>query len=138
MSPEVEIEHLLGAFAAAYAGRDLAAISALFAHDDAVVMYGTQKNLHLVGWAALRDSLQKQFAAVEQASLAHRDTHVRVLAGKRAASVATLLDYRAVISGASVEALGARATYALEQRGGRWRIVHMHWSYDRGEVLVRH
>lgn len=138
MSPEAEIEHLLRAFAAAYAGRDLAAISALFAHDDAVVMYGTQANLHFVGWAALEGSLQKQFAVVEQVSLAHRDTHVRVLAGERAASVATLIDYRAVISGAPVEAAGIRATYALEQRGEGWRIVHMHWSIARGEVLVKH
>lgn len=138
MSPEAEIEGFLRAFAAAYASRDLAGISALFAQDSGLVVYGTQANLHFVGWPAMEDSLRRQFAAIEEAVVTHRDTRVRVLAGGDAASVAALIDYRARIGGAPIDIRGARATYALERLDGLFRIVHMHWSLAHGAVLVEH
>lgn len=138
MSAEAEIEGVLRAFAAAYASRDLAALSALFAQDSGLVMYGTQANLHLVGWPAMEDSLRRQLAAIEDAIVTHRDMRVRVLAGGHAAAVASLVDYRARIGGAPFDIRGVRATYALERLDGLFRIVHMHWSIARGEVLVEH
>jgi uncharacterized protein (TIGR02246 family) len=134
---EAAVEDVLRDFASAYEHRDLAAMGELFAHDGDVVFYGTQANLHWFGWDALEGSLKKQFAVVERASLRYHDLRVRLL-GSDAACVAMLLDYDATISGAPVVARGIRVTGSLDRVAGRWRIVHMHWSIARPEVIVEH
>ena len=138
MSDEAAILDVMRAFAETYANHDLEGISALFARDDELVFYGTQENLHFVGWPALRRSIERQFGAVHEAKITYRETKVRVFGGGNAAVVATLLDMRSMIQGAPADFLGIRTTAALEQREGGWRIVHMHWSIPRAEVLVDH
>lgn len=138
MSQEAAIKAVLRDFACAYERRNLAAMRELFVHDDACIFYGTQANLHFVGWPAVEGSLVKQFAVLERVSLTYRETHIRIFAGESAACVATFVDYDATISGAPVIASGIRVTCSLDRGAAGWRIAQMHWSIARGEVIVDH
>jgi ketosteroid isomerase-like protein len=138
MSQDEIVKEVLRRFARAYERKDLPAMRELFAQDGGLVFYGTQANLHFVGWDAVEGSLRRQFAVLEAISLRYRDMHVRLLAGGGAACVATLLDYDATLSGAPLLAAGIRVTCSLDRAGDRFQIVHMHWSLARPEVLVQH
>lgn len=138
MSTEAEVEEVLRTFASRFESRDLPGISALFAQDDRFAMFGTQANLYIVGWPGMEASLKRQFEVLEDISLVHREARVRVLAGGEAASATALVSFRSRIGDERRDSDDVRATYTLERIDGRFRIVHIHWSVPRVEVLVRY
>lgn len=141
MDGEAQVRRVVDRFLRVFEERDLAALGELFARDEALVFYGTQVNLHFVGWDAFQDSFRRQFTTLTdiRIELDPGALEVRMLAGGRAACAATAaLHWKGVRGDRALDIPNIRATWTLERTDERWVIVQMHWSLADGEVLVQH
>ncbi|RKG94357.1 hypothetical protein D7V97_39050 [Corallococcus sp. CA053C] len=138
---KAELGQRFAAFIDAYERRSLEALGELFWHDEDLVVMGTHSNLHFTGWAQVEHSFQRQFEHL-------RDLHVTLRSqplwhgGAPPSTMACLtvpaMDLSVTVDGKPTTFAGIRVTCAFERRGTEWRMVQMHWSLPRVEVLVNH
>ena len=128
-------------FFRAFEARDLPALACLFAQDDALVLHGTQANLHFTGWAAVEASFRRQFEALDaiRIDLDPETLQVRLMAGGAAACVAARpLRFSAIAGDDVVHVRDIRFMCAMERRDDGWRFVLMCMSLPQENVIVEH
>lgn len=138
---EHEVRERVARFLQAYEQRDLATMSQLFARDNAFLFYGTQSNLHFVGWPALEASFRRQFEVLSsiRIGLDPATLFVRILAQGGAACIATeSMHYEAMIGERVLKFPRLRVTGTLERHKDCWLFVQMHWSLSDREILIQH
>ncbi|RKH60102.1 nuclear transport factor 2 family protein [Corallococcus llansteffanensis] len=138
---KAELEQRFAAFIDAYERGSLEALGEVFWHDDDLVVVGTHSNLHFIGWAQVEHSFRRQFEHL-------RDIHVTLRSGQlwhggappstMACLTVPAMDVAVTVDGKSTTFAGIRVACAFERRGAEWRMVQMHWSLPRVEVLVDH
>ena len=110
--------------------------SRIFAHDRDMVSFGTDAAEIWVGYDALRQSLETQFASYESTQVSVRDQVVKVGASGDVAWFSELADVQVTAGGESVSVDGMRFTGVLEKRNGAWVIVSIHGSVPvAGQVM---
>lgn len=109
----------------AYKKRDLDGALALYAPDPDLVTIGTGVDEKRIGMAERRAQLERDFAQVEDISV--QLGWYSVSAAGSVAWVASDVVARGKIGGQEIST-PMRATFVLEQRGGRWLIVQSHIS----------
>jgi hypothetical protein len=138
---KVELSQRFAAFVEAYERGSLEAISPLFWHDDDIVVVGTHSNLHFVGWAQVEHSFRTQFGVLRDIRLTLRSEplwHGGAPPSTMACVTVPALDIAVVASGRPAAFEGVRISAAFERRGSEWRMLQLHWSLPRMEVLVDH
>ncbi|RKH53709.1 hypothetical protein D7Y23_02840 [Corallococcus sp. AB050B] len=138
---KVELSQRFTAFVDAYEHGSLEALSALFWHDDDIVVVGTHSNLHFIGWAQVERSFRLQFDSLRDLRVTPRSEplwHGGAPPSTMACLTVPAMDLTLVSGGRPATFEGIRMTCAFERRGTEWRMVQMHWSLPRTEVLVDH
>jgi uncharacterized protein (TIGR02246 family) len=107
---------------------DAALFASAMAHDGDMVAFGTDAAERFVGWDVLKASADKQFATYTGTKVAVKHRDIKVGAGGNAAWAAEVLDLSTRSGSEPVTVPGMRVTTVLEKRGGRWLIVHFHYS----------
>jgi uncharacterized protein (TIGR02246 family) len=102
----------------------------VMAHDAAMVNFGSD-GPPIVGWEALRKAIEDQNATLSQTTITASDVSVRVSPTGDSAWATSLWKFKAVIGVKTLD-LPVRCTWILEERGGRWLIVHFHKSIACG------
>jgi ketosteroid isomerase-like protein len=125
-------------FAAAFDKKDLAAVLALTAQDPDSVYIGTDAAEYWVGFAPLKDALERSFKALESQKTTLRDVRVKVLAGGKAAVATYLMDAEGKSGGEPFAIKGMRATSVLEKRKGKWVVVSSHGSVPVAGQAVKY
>ena len=138
---KVELGQRFAAFIDAYERRSLEALGELFWHDEDIVVVGTHSNLHFIGWAQVEHSFHRQFEHLRDLRVTLR-SEPRWHGGAPPSTMACLtvpaMDLTVTADGKPTTFTGIRVTCAFERRGTSWRMVQMHWSLPRVEVLVDH
>ena len=106
---------------------DMTALSALFAHDEDLVVFGLQEGERYVGWEAVHDMFQKQMDMTEGIQTSIADQKINVSKDGKTSWVSSLNHTTGQVGGEMVE-MDYRSTVVLEKRGGKWLIVHIHMS----------
>jgi hypothetical protein len=136
-----EVRERFAAFVKAYEGLDFEALRDLFWHDDDVVLLGTHANLHFLGWHQLEHSLRSQCELLRDLQITLRSEPV-VHGGAAPSTMACLslaaMDFSMTADGKRVAFTGIRVSCAFERRESSWKLVQMHWSLPREDVLVDH
>ena len=127
-----EIKVILDRYHLAQQKEDMTALSALFAQDDELIVFGFRQGERHVGWEAVRDWYQRQMDSVEGLQTTLKDQVTRISKGGKAAWVSSLCHSRGTIGSQAVE-MDYRITVVLEKRGGKWLIVHLHSSLPAGQ-----
>lgn len=96
-------------------------------HDQDMVNFGTDASECIVGWAALREVMQAQNAALSGTKITQRDVTISVSPEGRFAWATSLWDFKATMGGQAIE-LPVRCTWILEKREAEWELVHFHKS----------
>jgi len=107
---------------------DMELLSKIYAHDDDMVIFGTDSAEILVGWEAIKEVMQKQFAASETKNVSVREEVIKVHDSGEVAWFSGILDWDVVADGQPVKLEGVRATSVLEKRNGNWVFVQGHLS----------
>ncbi|MFC1904453.1 nuclear transport factor 2 family protein [Chloroflexota bacterium] len=123
---EAEVMAVMNRYNEAYAKQDVDGIMALFAPDPDMVVIGTGEDEKRIGPAELRTQLERDFAQSEAISIEfiwHSVSRADSVALVAADCVA-----QAKMTDGQEMSLPLRATFVLEQREGRWLIIHAHAS----------
>jgi ketosteroid isomerase-like protein len=140
MSREEEVKELVRAFLEAFCRNDLAGLEETFLHDDTVLFYGTQSNLHFLGWPAVRESFRKQVETLSgiRTSIDPATLVIRISPEGDAACIASpSMAFFAKVGGVEIGTKEMRITAVAERRDGRFRFVQLHLSMFLPEVYVK-
>jgi ketosteroid isomerase-like protein len=107
---------------------DMELMSKIYAHDDDMVIFGTDSAEIMVGWEAIKEVMQKQFAGSETIKVSSRDEVIKVHDSGKVAWVSLILDWVVKVEGQAVKLEGIRATSVLEKRNDNWVFVQAHLS----------
>ncbi|MFP2897737.1 nuclear transport factor 2 family protein [Corallococcus sp. 4LFB] len=136
-----ELSRRFTAFVEAYERGSVEALSRLFWHDDDIVVVGTHSNLHFIGWQQVEHSFRTQFGSLRDLRVTLRSEqlwHGGAAPSTMACLTVSAMDVSFVGGSGPVTFEGIRVACAFERRGTEWRMVQMHWSLPRKEVLVDH
>jgi ketosteroid isomerase-like protein len=107
---------------------DMELLSKIYAHDDDMVIFGTDTAEHLVGWEVIKEVMQKQFAGSETKKVSVRDEVIKVHDSGKVAWFSGILDWDVIADEQPVKLEGVRATSVFEKRNGDWVFVQAHLS----------
>ena len=127
-----EVKVVIDRLRVAQEKEDLTALSAIFAQDDDLVVFGIGESERYVGWAAVNGMYQNQMNAIDGFTVTISDQSIKISAGGDAARV-TSLDRLQGQTDENQFQLTVKKTVVLEKRNGKWLIVHIHMSkYEAG------
>jgi len=107
---------------------DIELASKIYAHDNDMVFYGTDAAESMVGWEAIKETLQKEFAGSEVKKISVRDEVIKVHDSGKVAWFSAIFDWDVIADGQAVKLEGVRATAVFEKRNGNWVFVQAHVS----------
>ena len=127
-SEKAGVRAVLDQYANAWKTLDFEQFSQVFSHDDDMVIFSATPNKRYIGWEEFQADVQESFKEVEKIEIVFRDVVVKVHASCHMAWLSCLEDWDFVYQGQTVRDEGARVSWVLEKREGRWVIIHAHWS----------
>lgn len=111
---------------------DMDLLSKIMVHDSDMVNFGTDAGERIMGWEALKSSMELQFAGTESSKLSVRDRVIQVHESGRVAWFSEIIDWNIVYQGQSEQIEGLRGTGVLVKRNGNWLITQLHYSIGAG------
>jgi len=120
-----EVQATIKKFTDAYQARNLQAVLDCFVPDADLVLYGTGADEKRVGPEQLRAQVERDWAQSDSIALSFGWTSISA-----AGPVAWLaMDGSFTVrAGGNDMTVPARASFVLENRGGKWLIAHSHFS----------
>ena len=122
---EAEVMAVLNQLIEAYKEQDVDASLALYATDPDMVTIGTGVDEKRIGLVDRRNQLERDFAQIKDISV-NMDWYSVSAAGSVAWVASDVVAQGKV--GGQETSVPMRATFVLEQRSGKWLIVHSHVS----------
>ena len=130
---KANVQAVLDNYAKAWETSDFELFSNVFSHDFDLVIFSAVPSKSLVGWEAFQEDVQKTFADSEGVEIGFRDVAIKVHSFGDLAWVTCHEDWKLMHQDELVSDEGARMTWILEKRNGRWVVVHAHWSLPQEE-----
>lgn len=129
LSPEVqEVKAVIDRFGRLWEEEDLQAFADLVAHDDDMIVIGTDDAEYVVGYEPFEDARREQFASYENVEYNIYDQSIKLSQSGDVAWFAETFDLFLMAQGEPVSLEGIRLTGVLERRDGDWKIVQLHTS----------
>jgi len=107
---------------------DMELLTAIYAHDPDMINIGTDATERIVGWEELKDLMQQQFDMTETNSVGVRERVIHIHTSGSVAWFSEILDWELTFNEETIEMEGLRATGVLDNRGGNWLLVQVHYS----------
>jgi hypothetical protein len=108
--------------------QNLNLIKEVWAMDPEIVVFGTNSDETIIGWDAIKNALQKQFASIEDTYISVRDQRIGINETGNTAWFSEFVNYNYIYKGKPVKYEGLRFTGVLEKINGEWLIVQSHMS----------
>lgn len=124
----VEVNTVVNQMVQAIETEDIDLFAKITAHDPDMVNFGTDAAERWVGWDALKDSVEKQFAFFDKTKLTVKDQSIKVNSLGNVAWFSEVADWDVIAQGEPTHIEGSRITGVLEKRDGNWVIVQFHIS----------
>lgn len=120
-----EIEATIKKLAEAYKVRSLKDFMECFVPDEDVVIIGTGSDEKRIGTDQIRAQVERDWAQTESLEISVDWKSISAAGAVAWAAVEGAFKVRA---GGQAWVLPARGSFVLEKRGGKWLIVHLHFS----------
>ncbi|MDH4219969.1 MAG: nuclear transport factor 2 family protein [Candidatus Aminicenantes bacterium] len=117
---------------------DMELFSKIVAHDDDMVVFGTDAAEHFIGWEPMKESMQKQFDSSENIQVTTRELSIKVHKSGEVAWISFLMDLKGEAMGEPFNIEGMRFTGVMEKRNGNWVIVQVHASVPVAGQAVKY
>lgn len=125
---KVAIENLLENYIIANENQDLELIEAIWAPDDDIVLYGTDSDERVVGWANIRSGIKEQFGFISDTYISASNQFIKLNCTGNTAWFAETLNYNYMYKGVAHSYEGMRFTGVVAKMDGEWRLVQTHLS----------
>ncbi len=120
-----DVDSLIRKFADAYKARNLKGVMECFVPDPDLVLYGTGADEKRVGAEQVRAQVERDWAQTEGIELSITWKSISAAGSVAWAALDGAFKIRA---GGQDMALPMRVSVVVENRGGKWLIVHAHFS----------
>lgn len=100
----------------------------IWADDEGIVAFGTGSDEKLVGWKAIRKTIQKQFDTFTDTYISVSDQKININNTGNTAWFSEIVNYNFIRDSIPMSYEGIRYTGVLEKRDGKWVIVQSHMS----------
>ncbi len=124
----VEVDDLVNRFGRMWEDEDMATFDQIVAHDEDLVIIGTDAAEQIIGYDTYRELRERQFASFENVEFDVRNRIVKVGVDARSAWFSEEFDLFLLAQGNPVSLEGMRLTGGLEKRDTSWVIVQLHTS----------
>ena len=128
VSDQRSVEAVLDQYLRAFHTRDQESVSQVYAHNDDLVVFGSNPADRRFGWNATREYIQKYFAEVTAIDITVKERKIKIHQSGETAWFAQVLDWRETAGKEIATIDGLRISGVLEKREGRWQIVQLHAS----------
>ena len=127
-----EIRIVLEQYELARESEDFTTIEQIWASDEDIVLFGTDGDEQLVGFAAIRKAMSQQFDELENILINISEQKIKINKAGTTAWFSQILNYNYIYQDEDMSFEGIRFTGVLEKRDGKWILVQGHLSvpYD--------
>jgi uncharacterized protein (TIGR02246 family) len=116
--------------------KDMQLFSEVFAHDEDMVIIGTDTAEYLTGWQQVQMTFSQIFDSMDQIDIQVSDQSIKISQSGDVAWYSDIEDFSFVSQGQTSNFNGWRVTGVLEKRSGNWLIVQVHTSVPvSGQVI---
>jgi uncharacterized protein (TIGR02246 family) len=122
------VKAVLDRYIHAFQTRNREGVAEVYAHDEELVVFGSNPLDRRVGWKMTQAYIEKYFACVERIEIEIKDQRIKVHRSGEAAWFSEVLYWKEVEKDKTFVIDGLRITGVLERRDGRWVIVQLHAS----------
>ncbi len=134
---KAKIQSIFDQYVQAWKTQDMEMFAEIFAPDEDLVVVFTDEAEPFVGWESFKDAINKWFESLEAGSgdVSFRQQAIKVNASGTVAWVSCTEDASFIYQDQPFSVKGARVTWGLEKRNGKWVIVQAHFSLPSGERM---
>jgi len=122
------VTSVLDQYLQAFRASDQQGVAQVYAHDDDLVVFGSNPADRRFGWNATRTYIEKYFAGVDAIEITLKERQVRIHRSGETAWFSQVLDWKEKAGNETAAMNGLRISGVLEKREGRWLIVQLHAS----------
>ena len=119
-----------------YQTEDMELHATVMAQDKDMVNFGTDIAEHHVGWEAWKESHIAQWEAIDKTEISSTDLTVFLAETGNVAWFSDITNWSIVVQGDTLNINNARLTGVLEKRGDKWKIVQIHVSIPKDEIIA--
>jgi uncharacterized protein (TIGR02246 family) len=128
VSERASVKAVVDRFPEIMEAEDLELLAQTFANDPNLMVFGTDAAERWIGYDALLESIQIQFASYEETDVTVRDQMITVHPSGEVAWFSEVMDWTVIAGGEEVALEGLRFTGVLEKRQGSWMFIQGHAS----------
>lgn len=129
LTPEMmEVKAVIDRFGRMWEDEDLSAFDEVVAHDDGMIVIGTDAAEYVVGFDAFRSAREQQYASYENVEFNIYNQSIKLSQSGDVAWFAETFDLFLIAGGEPVSLEGIRLTGVVEKRDGQWKVVQLHTS----------
>ncbi|MCJ7564110.1 MAG: nuclear transport factor 2 family protein [Candidatus Aminicenantes bacterium] len=122
------VKAVLERYIKAFQTRNREGVAEVYAHDEDLVVFGSNPLDRRVGWKMTQAYIDKYFTSVDRIEIGLKDQRIKVHRSGEAAWFSEVLSWKEVEKGKTFVIEGLRISGVLERRDGRWVIVQLHAS----------
>ena len=123
-----EIRSVLEQYELARENEDFSTVEQIWASDSTIVLFGTEGDEQMVGFAAINKAMSRQFDEVENTLINISEQKIKISKDGNIAWFSQVLDYNFNYQGEYMTFEGIRSTGVMEKREGKWKLVQGHLS----------
>ncbi len=132
-SEKAKVQIILDCYTEALRTKNTGMLAEIFSQDDDVVMLDGNTPSRFIGWEALKERYQAHFDSYEKLDITYRDLIIKLHASSEVAWLTCVFDWNCIFQGQRLSTEGLRATWVLEKKNGKWKIVQVHFSFPRSD-----
>jgi len=133
---KAEVKNVVDQITGVLKTEDMQTLSQITAHDDDIIIFGTDAEERMVGWKELRELMEKQFEASETREIIVKDQVIKLHDSGKVAWFSERINWELEAEGDTLKFEGVRITGVLEKRDEGWVYVQLHYSMPQeGQAL---
>lgn len=135
--PKKEVEKValvLEKYVIANETQNLNLVKEVWASKPDILVFGTNSDETIIGWEAIKNTLKKQFEAIDDTYISVRDQRIEINETGNTAWFSEFVNYNYIYQDKPVKYEGLRFTGVLEKINGEWLIVQSHMSIPGSPV----
>ncbi len=125
---EKAVANVLEKYVIANENQDFSMIEQIWAPDSDIILFGTNSEEKLMGWANIKKAIKQQFASISETYISPSSQFIKLNPMQNTAWFAEILNYNFVYQGKARSFEGVRFTGVLEKQKDGWKIVQAHLS----------
>ena len=128
---KMEVLNILNQYINAMQTKSIETLAEIFSQDDDIMMLDGNTTKKFIGWGAIKTRYQEHFNSYEKLDVKFRELNIKIHASGVVSWLSCVFDWNYLIQGRQGETKGLRATWVLQKKNSKWKVVQLHFSFAK-------